>query len=108
MTQNKKQRLLKKYQNLFNLNEWNIKIEDLFSTEYMGTTDYNYFGKIAIISIQNFLTEEEYERTLLHEVLHIVMAPIDNYCLNKCKDKELISQIIEHIVIRLEKGWQNK
>ena len=109
MTKNKKQRLLKKYQNLFNLNEWNITLNPCHNCEVFGEAEYLYFSKVANIFIKEDLTDEEYEHTMIHEFLHLCLAPIEDYTLDKNKkDTDLIKQIVEHIAIKLEKAWVNK
>lgn len=106
MNLTKKNKLLKKYIDIFNLQEWNIILEDCCNQQNYGEAEYLLFSKNAVIKINNDLTDEEYDKTLIHEVLHLCLAPIEDYFLQKCpKSHDDIKQKIEHIVIKLESAW---
>lgn len=64
--------LLQKYQGIFKLNDWDIQIIDEMALETEGGAKIVYNDYKAIIYIKKELSQEEKERSLLHELLHVI------------------------------------
>lgn len=86
---------LEKYKKILNLSNFDIQIieEDAFELE--GATKVLYNDNKAIIKIKNELSEEEKEKTLIHELLHLVHRDEEDIVSGMAEHNDIDGQILE-------------
>lgn len=65
-------KLLKKWTEILRLKDWDIQVCEEDTLESDGETKTLYNINKAIIRIKNELSNEEKEKTLIHELLHLI------------------------------------
>lgn len=90
MTEQEATRLFEKWRKILHLEAWDIKFQwcvrgrDMPLTDSLGCASYTYESRQAIIRMldqvdfENKLFEYDYERTLVHEMLHLKFAGLDD------------------------------
>lgn len=66
------EKLLNKYIKLFKLKDWDITVLEVPTLEVEGSCKMVYNDYKAIINIKSELSNFEKEKSLIHELLHIV------------------------------------
>lgn len=102
--------LLKKYQNLFNLNDWILELNVIDEDLYIyAETEYNSFSKQAYIDLNKNHSDIDIEKTIIHELLHLIIADINDFALNYTKSyhHDILRKYAEHCVIKLENAFWN-
>lgn len=90
MTQDELQALCHEWQGVLRLQDWDVKVfvvrkRDLSSGDVMGEISFTLPKKTAVISIldpvdydPDIAWGQDQEQTLVHELLHLHMAPFDH------------------------------
>lgn len=90
MTEQKAKDLLQRWVSILRLHEWNIdfrwcvRAEAMNVPESVGCTSFNSVGRQAVIQMldpvdfHNDYFPYDYEKTLVHELLHLKFADLDN------------------------------
>lgn len=98
---------VKRLKELFNLQDWDIKISRFESEDFLGQTDFHYFSKNAKIQLNKCLNKKELKQTLLHEFIHLALASIDDLLIRRLPEEdEDIKLLIEHAVLRIEGAFK--
>lgn len=113
---------IKEWQKKLNIQDWGIRLEFLSANEivkHMGSDEYNAFcsrttsSKYAVISIncEGPQINNELERTLLHELLHIVFDEYQTLSEAAIKDNDyalsMVKMKMEQTVESLAKSLIN-
>jgi len=101
-------KLLKEWQNALGLNDWTIEM-DLLDSKEVGdgtayqSTEYEESVKAAVIHVAHYEQLEDYvkesynfERTLIHELLHIKFSLLDNDN-QECLQSRVLHQIVDEL-----------
>lgn len=111
MTEEKAQLLLKKWVEILELESWDIRFkwrvrsQDMNLQDSVGCTTYKHTSKQAIIQMldpvdfSNDMFEYDYEETLVHELLHLKFADIDD------SENELQNKLLHQLVDSLAKSF---
>lgn len=90
MTEEKATELFEKWRKILHLEAWDIRFKwkvrarDMNLPDSVGCTTFNNISKQAIIHMldpvdfENDLFEYDYEKTLVHELLHLKFADLDD------------------------------
>ena len=104
---------LKYWQKRLRLQDWDITIKKakpkrLEIKGAVGRVEYSVDSKVATILISEKLkSKKEIERTIIHELLHLHLAPISQFCEGDCYET-FEEQAIESITKALLKGGDGK
>lgn len=111
ITEEKANELLQKWIKILQLTDWDIHFEwrmrerDMNLQDSMGCVRYEHTSKQAIIQMldpvdfSNDLFKYDYEKTLVHELLHLKFADIDN------SENELQNKLIHQLIDSLAKAF---
>lgn len=111
MTEEKAVELFKKYVRILRLESWDIRFQwkvradDMNINDSVGCNTYKHTSRQSIIQMldsvdfNNTLFEYDYEVTLVHELLHIKFADVDDSG-DQLRDK-LMHQLINDMAIAL-------
>lgn len=107
MTEQKATELFEKWRKILHLESWDIRFKwkvrerDMRLSDSVGCTTFSHESRQAIIEMldpidfENDLFQYDYEKTLVHELLHIKFSDLDNSG-DPLRDK-LTHQIIDDI-----------
>jgi hypothetical protein len=95
--------LVDKLQEDFGLSNWVIELEEVKGLKQNAKTVADPRYNRAKISVSPVVLENknEWERVVIHELIHIIMAMYDFYVDNKIKDQDVISVERESAVSQL-------
>lgn len=104
---------LKYWQSKLNLFDWNlaIKMKKFTRTDYVQTGDFKVVGdKRAIIYISEKPTDKDIRKVVLHELIHVLLWKLDNYCENQisAENKSEYLGLLEETVDTLTKRFASK
>ena len=90
------------WKDILNLNDWDIKVKTVrqgeMDEENQGEVRYNFVGKQAIIKLLDPIDwtnkdfDQDKDKTLIHELLHLKFAVIDDII-----DKPIVHQLLNDI-----------
>ena len=83
------QKLINKYKNILKLSVWDIFFETENkenSQEGKSTVNSTYYQLDIVINLAEIRNEEHLEKTIIHELVHAVVAPYQ-HILNECKEQ---------------------
>lgn len=107
MTEQKANELFKKWVKILQLETWDIRFQwcvcdrDMSMADSVGCTQYKHTSKQAIVQMldpvdfDNDLFEYDYEKTLVHELLHLKFADLDDSG-DALRDK-MLHQMVEDL-----------
>lgn len=100
--------IIKFWINLLSLNDWEISVKPVRRTELeldgQGEVKYNFVGKQALILLldpvdwQNDNFEQDHEKTLVHELLHLKFDEIPVKKKFKQKQHQLLNDMAKCLV----------
>ena len=97
-------RLIEKYKKIFLQRDWDITIhvnEDE-TWENFATTGVQEGRRAAIMMFWDLLPEKEYEEVVIHEMVHIVLDPMDRLI------SEWLDELPEEKRLLFAKQWRDR
>ena len=81
---------LDRYKQILNLQNWDIQLIEESQLEVEGATKVFFNDYKAIVKIKKELSDEEKEKTLIHELLHLIHRDESDIVSDNLRDEALI------------------